>query len=87
MSQPNLDIPIYSPSELVRIELLQYDNPSGLHPIELEWRNLSRKSLEHTQTLQQALEYVLSKCPEYVKREYEDWKPFKFPTKFIAPSQ
>lgn len=29
--------------ETVRLELLQHEDPEGLHPVELSWRKLARK--------------------------------------------
>ena len=44
-----------TPSELVRIEILRYEEPEGIHPIEGEWRNLCRKLLLECEVLQNAL--------------------------------
>lgn len=33
----------YTDAELVKLNLLDYPNPQGLHPVEAEWRNVARK--------------------------------------------
>lgn len=44
---------LYTPEELVRIELLRYPITSEqLHPIEYSWRCLAKKLLEHAERLQ-----------------------------------
>jgi hypothetical protein len=78
----NINIPVYSPEELTRLELLLYPNPSGLHPIEVSWRDLSRKLKQHCEELQRIVEHVNAAAPHYNKLKEEDWTPFKFPTKF-----
>lgn len=45
----------YHSDELVRLELLQYENPDGLHSIEAAWRNLARKLLFDVKELEKAL--------------------------------
>ncbi len=45
-------IPDYSPVDMVRLELLAYDNPEGLHPVEQQWRDLARKLKQHIESLQ-----------------------------------
>lgn len=81
-----LDIPLYSPDELVRLEILQYKNPDGLHPIESNWRNLCRKLMHHAQEMKNLVEnhhtgYVritngkCNCCPD-------NYKFFKFPEPF-----
>jgi len=79
---------IYTPSEIVRLELLQYENPEGLHPIEQEWRNLARKLMEHVKASDMVATIFYEKLGDSVKRylpeELKDWKPFKFPSKFTS---
>lgn len=78
--------PCYNADELVRLELLRYENPDGLHPVERDWRNLARKLLEHvehaenvTKTLHDSMTgYALAKLGDNI----EHWKPYKFPVKF-----
>jgi hypothetical protein len=79
--------PIYRSDELVRLELLCYPNPEGLHPIEANWRDLARKLMGHIQCLQKQI--VLhhdnsywrytnhGDCPVCKKK-----LPFEFPKKF-----
>jgi hypothetical protein len=45
----------YTPEELVRMEILQYDNPEGLHPVEGSWRTLARKLMQDCASLNKAL--------------------------------
>lgn len=45
----------YQPDELTRLELLTYPNPEGLHPVEINWRNLCRKLFEDVRELESAL--------------------------------
>lgn len=63
------DIPNYLPDELVRTELLNYNNPEDLHPVEVSWRNLSRKLLKHVKVLEHHLAKVPTKssCDEKFK--------------------
>jgi len=65
--------PEYTPSDLVRIELLRYEQTEGLHPVERAWRDLAKKLLSHVEMLDQNLE---SKAPKY---GFEGHKPYKFP--------
>ena len=46
----------YTPEEMVRLELLCYQNPEGLHSIEAAWRDLARKLKAHVEELQDSLE-------------------------------
>lgn len=48
-----MNVPEYTPQEMVRLELLQYENPEGLHPVEQAWRDLARKLLRHAQSLEE----------------------------------
>lgn len=41
----------YDAEERVRLEILAYPNPEGLHPIEEAWRDLARKLKEHVEEL------------------------------------
>jgi hypothetical protein len=61
---------------MVRIELLRYENPEGLHDIETAWRDLARKLLEHVEEL----DSVLASVP--VKYQESPHNPTKFPVKF-----
>lgn len=70
---------------MVRLELLQYKNPEGLHLVEEEWRNLARKLMKHNIELQKLLTSAISKVSEYNRtQELKDWKPFKFPSAFSS---
>lgn len=77
-----MNTPTYSPGELVRIELLRYDNPDGLHPIEQQWRELARKLLIHVETLQEAIESSRNKDFRY--SALSDFQSMKFPGKFTT---
>lgn len=46
----------YNPDEMVRLELLCYENPDGLHPVEENWRNLARKLYADVQELEKLVE-------------------------------
>ncbi len=76
-TNPLDNIPLYSPGQLVRLELLAYGNPEGLHPVEQNWRDLARDLLQHVQALQTKLEEVKPKV------RFDDilqaWSPMKFP--------
>ena len=85
-------IPTYTTAQLVRIELLRYDNPDGLHPIESNWRDLSRKLLEHVEYLQEQMKIhhtanilrydFKGECPLCHIKEFKgDEFPGKFETK------
>lgn len=80
----------YSASQLVRIELLRYSNPEGLHPIELQWRDLARALLNDVEKLQDLITkhhesflwkgYSLGQdCPVCTKASYT---PTKMPKAF-----
>jgi len=78
----------YTAPELVRMELLQYDNPEGLHPVEEAWRSLARKLMFNLRSTQELLakhhtEYPrhhdVSKCPFCIEAEY---KPIVLPKPF-----
>lgn len=71
----------YTPQEMIRLELLCYNNPEGLHPVEEAWRNLCRKLMQHVEASDSDLAACLQKAA-YRTPETKDWKPFKFPTKF-----
>ena len=80
-----MNIPIYSPHQLVRIELLRYENPEGLHCIEASYRNLCRDMLQHIEALQAALENSKTKHNQYnIPEELKEWTPMKFPQKFTG---
>lgn len=55
MDNTNQSWPIFSPGEEVRLELLQYADPNGLHDVERMWRQLCRKLLGHVQMRDQLL--------------------------------
>lgn len=74
-------IPTYSPHQLVRIELLRYQNPDGLHPIEEAHRDLAKDMLSHIEHLQNLLEEIKPKLPSY-NHTLDEWIPIKFPGKF-----
>ena len=63
--------PWYSASEMVRLELLAYEQTQGLHPVERGWRDLAKKLLEHVKMLDKALE---SKSPSYGKEKHVAYK-------------
>lgn len=78
----------YTSDELVRIELLGYEQTEGLHPVERNWRNLAKKLLEDIKELEKALDKHHAqerisdngncfKCtlPSIVKRNFPE--PFK----------
>lgn len=75
-----MNTPEYTPNEMVRLEILAYKNPEGLHPVEENWRNLCRKLLEHTQAMQTKLESVKPKLR--YDTDLENWTPTKFPKAF-----
>lgn len=77
MKIPN--IPTYTADELVRLEILSYENPEGLHPIESAWRDIARKLIEHCSVLQNTL-IELNKLSGYNK--IDNLSPFKFPKRF-----
>lgn len=76
-----MNIPNYSPSELVRIELLRYDNPEGLHPVEAQWRDLASKLLEHIEDLQREAAAMYKVLPCYHQEKF-NFMEYKFPQKF-----
>jgi hypothetical protein len=67
-----MNTPLYTPSDLLRIELLHYDTPLGIPAEVVGWRDLSRKLLAHVEALQN--EHVT--CKNY---SGEKFVPFKFP--------
>ncbi len=72
-----------SPAQLVRIELLRYDNPEGLHPIEAQWRDLCKVLLEEVEQTQKDLEEVIKKLPPYnIPEHLKEYKPLKLPRGF-----
>lgn len=71
----------FTPADMVRIELLRYPNPDGLHPVEEQWRDLGRKILNRLEETEAFLVQALNKCPEYYKRD-NAFTPTKFPKKF-----
>jgi len=76
----NIDIPEYGPSDLVRLELLAYPTPDGLHPVERNWREVAKKLLQHTKQLEIALDELNSKEKDYNKYNFTRMKfpePFK----------
>ena len=77
-----MNAPIYTPDEMVRLELLAYKNPDGLHPVEENWRNLARKLMSHTKWIQSKLE---SKRGSFqYDTEMKSWQSFKFPEAFTS---
>lgn len=77
-------IPQYSPSELVRIELLAYENPGDLHPIEEQWRDLCRKLIQHVKETENLLQENMPRISGLQYSKLKDWKPFKFPGRFTT---
>lgn len=77
----------YTPDEKVRLELLLYNNPDGLHPVEENWRNLCRKLADDVRKLELALAAHHANVPangscfvcELPKL------PRNWPTKFVNP--
>jgi hypothetical protein len=60
---------IYTPDELVRIELLGYEQTEGLHLVERSWQNLAKKLLQDVKELEVLVEkhnsklgYTANKC-------------------------
>ena len=74
-----IDIPEYTASDLVRLELLAYPTPEGLHPVEKNWREVSKKLLQHVKQLQTAFDDLNSKEKDYNKYSFT---PMKFPETF-----
>ena len=74
-----IEIPDYNASEMVRLELLAYPTPEGLHPIEHQWRDLAKKLLKHTKILQELAIELNEEVQHYKK---VDLKTTKFPTVF-----
>lgn len=74
----------YSATDTVRLELLAYENPGGLHPIEEQWRDLCRKMMIHIKTLQDDLENTISKVgyKNNLPKHLQEFKKFNFPGKF-----
>jgi hypothetical protein len=54
----------FSASEMVRLELLAYPTPEGLHPVEEQWRDLARKLLDDVKELETALSKHHGRVPE-----------------------
>lgn len=79
MEKKHINTPIYTPEELVRIELLRYENPEGLHPIEESWRNLCKKLIEHVEILQESTQNLNNVVDKWQRYEFT---PMKFPEKF-----
>ena len=76
---------IYTPGEMVRLELLAYPTPDSLHPVEEAWRELAKKLLQDVQEFEElvakhhkhmSITYGCKACPE----GYE--KPRQFPKAF-----
>lgn len=82
-------IPQYTPSEMVRLELLQYENPEGLHPIQEQWRDLCKKIIEHVVEADRMAMIFSDKVnnKQYLPEHIRDYKPFKFPPKFTVKSE
>lgn len=82
-----MSIPIYTSSEMVRLELISYANPEGLHPVEEAWRDLSRKLVDHVKELQDQWIKHKDKHTKYNRSEHcffcaDTPKPFPFPEPF-----
>lgn len=76
----------FTPEELIRLEILCYETPEGLHPIEKSWRDLARKLKNQLVDLQQTIEehneelgYSENSCRVCQDCEY---RSFKFPEAF-----
>ena len=54
----------YNEAELVRLELLAYDTPDNLHPVEKGWRNLAKKLLSDLKEAERALRKHHGRVPE-----------------------
>lgn len=54
----------YTPDELVRIEILQYLDTEGLHPVEAKWRQLARKLHQDLAEAERALQTHHHKVPQ-----------------------
>lgn len=76
----------FSPDEMVRLELLQYEDPDGLHPVEQAWRNLARKLLRLAVQQQQDTLTAIARVSykNNLPVHLQDYKPFKFPSKFTT---
>ena len=79
-----MNTPNYTPSDMVRLEILAYQTPEGLHPVEEAWRNLARKLLLHVNETQKLALTYKEKVNNinYLTNDLKDWKPMKFPTPF-----
>jgi hypothetical protein len=83
-----MNIPVYTSGEFVRIEILAYENPEGLHPAESSWRDLSRKLLNHIKELQMVLDEIKAKPNNTAyNQNLKEWKPIQFPKKFESAQQ
>lgn len=74
-----MNIPDYTPQEMVRLALLNYDTPEGMHPVEQGWRDLARKLMQHVKAAEELTETALAKI-SYKTDEQKSWKPYKFPS-------
>ncbi len=78
-TEKTLNIPGYSADELVRLEILAYPTPEGLHPIEKNWRDLCKKLLQHSKELQKGFVELNIAVSSYQRFNF---KPMKFPEQF-----
>lgn len=81
MKEQEVKPPNYTASELVRIELLRYEQPQGLHPVEKGWRDLALRLLEHVEALDKAL---ANREGTYT---FERHKMYNFPGEFKVLSK
>lgn len=72
---------------MVRLELLAYENPEGLHPIEKSWRDLCRKLVKHNEEMQDVAQRCIKKMSQWDREQMsKEFVPFKFPKAF-TPAQ
>jgi hypothetical protein len=92
MTKPEtpLVFPDFTPTDEVQMELLQYEDPDGLHPVESQWRSLCRRLLKHVTARDMMLKELTEKsysrtalgqnAEEYFKER--NYKPIKLPEPF-----
>ena len=88
--ETSFTFPDFTPTDEVRMELLQYEDPDGLHPVEAQWRSLCRRLLKHVVSRDVMLKELTEKTynrsalgqnpDEYYKER--NYKPLKLPEPF-----